>query len=271
MPTLLIQHGARRQAGLLSGPVLIGRSRACAVQVDSGDVSRVHAWIGRDGATWFVADTFSREGTRVNDQPIAGRQKLSDGDTISVGPARLTFDVSDRLTNGVTPIDLSSRVWKGEPPDVPIRFACACGATITVSSFFVGRSSSCLYCTRPFIIPRSSGQLAGQDDTHDAEATTCSICQCAVAHGEQSTRCPTCGVSFHEQCWTENKGCSTYGCAQVNALDDTPTDEPQSEISAMSETPEPVARHVPWLAIGMGTAAVLLIGAATVGYFLYLR
>jgi DNA-directed RNA polymerase subunit RPC12/RpoP len=271
MPTLLIQNGEHRQAGLLSGPVLIGRARACAVHLDSGEVSRVHAWIGRDGASWFVADTFSREGTRVNDQPIAGRQKLSDGDVITVGRARLTFDASEQLPTGAMDIDLASRVWTGEPPDVPIRFVCACGATIAVSSFFIGRSASCTYCSRRIVIPRSSGQIAGEEHTHDAEAAACSICQCAIAKGEQSTRCPTCGVSFHEQCWTENKGCSSYGCAQVNALDDTPKVEAEIADDPTPYTSEPVARQIPWLAIVMGTAAVVVVGAATVGYFLYLR
>ncbi|MGH7215484.1 MAG: hypothetical protein ACREIT_12030, partial [Tepidisphaeraceae bacterium] len=30
--------------------------------------------------------------------------------------------------------------------------------------------------------------------------------------------CPSCGLTFHEDCWHENRGCSAYGCSQVNAL-----------------------------------------------------
>jgi hypothetical protein len=47
---------------------------------------------------------------------------------------------------------------------------------------------------------------------------TCSICQTDILPSEQSTRCPSCHLTFHEQCWQENYGCSAYGCDQVNVL-----------------------------------------------------
>jgi hypothetical protein len=47
---------------------------------------------------------------------------------------------------------------------------------------------------------------------------TCSICQTDILPSEQSTRCPSCRLTFHEQCWQENYGCSAYGCDQVNVL-----------------------------------------------------
>jgi hypothetical protein len=49
----------------------------------------------------------------------------------------------------------------------------------------------------------ADGSLAGQ---------VCSICQTAVIAGEQVLRCPTCELPFHGECWTENGGCSAYGC-----------------------------------------------------------
>jgi hypothetical protein len=47
---------------------------------------------------------------------------------------------------------------------------------------------------------------------------TCGICQHAVEPAEGRTQCPHCGLPFHADCWEENRGCSAYGCPQVNAL-----------------------------------------------------
>jgi hypothetical protein len=47
---------------------------------------------------------------------------------------------------------------------------------------------------------------------------TCSICRHAMAAAEATTACPSCGLTFHVDCWKENFGCSAYGCDQVNVL-----------------------------------------------------
>ncbi|MDR0609966.1 MAG: hypothetical protein LBG58_07650 [Planctomycetaceae bacterium] len=46
----------------------------------------------------------------------------------------------------------------------------------------------------------------------------CPICGTPVEFGELRTVCPSCQIVFHQECWLENKGCSTYGCSQVNVL-----------------------------------------------------
>jgi len=46
----------------------------------------------------------------------------------------------------------------------------------------------------------------------------CGVCQSAIGVFEDQASCPTCGLVFHADCWTENYGCSAYGCPQVNAL-----------------------------------------------------
>jgi hypothetical protein len=51
------------------------------------------------------------------------------------------------------------------------------------------------------------------------EQPTCSICHSPIAANEATTNCPSCGLSFHQECWTENRGCSAYGCPQVGALE----------------------------------------------------
>lgn len=46
----------------------------------------------------------------------------------------------------------------------------------------------------------------------------CPICNTAFETGDVKTVCPACKLVFHSECWKENKGCATYGCSQVNAL-----------------------------------------------------
>jgi Prokaryotic RING finger family 1 len=43
----------------------------------------------------------------------------------------------------------------------------------------------------------------------------CSICQTAIVAGEKVVQCPDCALPFHEECWTENRGCSAYGCTSA--------------------------------------------------------
>lgn len=43
----------------------------------------------------------------------------------------------------------------------------------------------------------------------------CAICQTLIGRGEEVGRCPDCGAPFHHECWTENGGCATYGCARM--------------------------------------------------------
>jgi hypothetical protein len=55
--------------------------------------------------------------------------------------------------------------------------------------------------------------------------TKCGICHTRFETEDARTSCPECGLAFHADCWTENWGCSAYGCSQVNALN--PRIEPE--------------------------------------------
>ena len=46
----------------------------------------------------------------------------------------------------------------------------------------------------------------------------CPVCGTPVESGDDKIVCPSCKVTFHQECWQDNKGCSTYGCKQVNIL-----------------------------------------------------
>ena len=43
---------------------------------------------------------------------------------------------------------------------------------------------------------------------------TCPYDQYPISVGDQVVVCPECGVPHHVDCWRENGGCTTYGCAR---------------------------------------------------------
>ncbi|HEX8084919.1 MAG TPA: FHA domain-containing protein [Solirubrobacteraceae bacterium] len=60
------------------------------------EVSRVHAELERLGGEWTVVDDgLSRNGTWVNGERVAARQRLRDGDVIQVGQTLLGYRIPD--------------------------------------------------------------------------------------------------------------------------------------------------------------------------------
>lgn len=43
---------------------------------------------------------------------------------------------------------------------------------------------------------------------------TCPYCKTEIKEGEEIKVCPACGIPHHIGCWEENKGCTTFGCAE---------------------------------------------------------
>jgi hypothetical protein len=70
--------------------VVIGRSRDCDVQLADTNVSRRHAELRQEGATYWIVDLGSTNGLEVNGKRVK-RAKLSDGDTITVGSTDMSF------------------------------------------------------------------------------------------------------------------------------------------------------------------------------------
>ncbi len=73
-----------------SGPVVVGRSSQCEVQITDRSMSRRHARIFRHGDDWFVEDLGSRNGTALNGTTLGGREMLKDGDVVAVGASTIT-------------------------------------------------------------------------------------------------------------------------------------------------------------------------------------
>ena len=79
-----------RQRTISERSVVLGRSRECDVRVDDPNVSRRHAELRQEGATYWLVDLDSTNGTELNG-PRVSRAKLSDGDRITVGSTEIVF------------------------------------------------------------------------------------------------------------------------------------------------------------------------------------
>lgn len=71
--------------------IVIGRSRDCDIQLADANVSRRHAEVRQEGASYWVVDLGSTNGMEVNGKRVK-RAKLQPGDTITLGSTEITFD-----------------------------------------------------------------------------------------------------------------------------------------------------------------------------------
>jgi hypothetical protein len=70
--------------------VVLGRSRECDIQVEDANVSRRHAELRQEGATYWIVDLDSTNGIEVNGRRVK-RAKLEPGDSFTVGATEVTF------------------------------------------------------------------------------------------------------------------------------------------------------------------------------------
>jgi hypothetical protein len=61
------------------------------------------------------------------------------------------------------------------------------------------------------VVMKANRKIAGQ---------VCPICHTAFSLGEEIRNCEQCRVPHHVECWQENRGCSTYACANAPAKKD---------------------------------------------------
>jgi hypothetical protein len=275
MAILIVEHNGNIEGARLDGRILIGRRENNHVVVDDPAVSRIHAWIDTADRQFRLTDAGSRTGTFVNGQRVAGNVALHHGDQIKIGPASMTFRSDASLPAGVSQLDFGDRA-AAAASDGGILFDCTCGAPLWISSAFAGRLGKCRFCGPVVRVPKRPGAIAvavaekittpaesavtstvataaaastgggggggGRSSSFAAPAASaaalefCGVCQSQIEPGESSTRCPSCGLTFHIDCWTENLGCSAYGCSQVNVLA-----PPTAEAGELDETPTDAA------------------------------
>lgn len=88
----------------------IGRAAENDVRIRDESVSSTHATLLRKGATWFVIDLRSANGTFVDGSRIAGERALTSGSRLKLGHVELTFRA---IEAGVEPANAMkrSRSW----------------------------------------------------------------------------------------------------------------------------------------------------------------
>jgi len=82
--TRLLFIGSQR-VKLVEGVNMVGRNAECEAWIDDATVSRKHARIVIEAAVATLEDLGSKNGTRVNDEPVVGVRELRDGDSIQFG------------------------------------------------------------------------------------------------------------------------------------------------------------------------------------------
>ncbi|WP_164100535.1 sigma 54-interacting transcriptional regulator [Candidatus Laterigemmans baculatus] len=70
---------------------IIGRSSQSQIIVRSDQCSRSHAELYDEAGSWMIRDLGSRNGTLVDNEPIAGPHALREGEAISVAGHQMTF------------------------------------------------------------------------------------------------------------------------------------------------------------------------------------
>ena len=98
---VVVDAQGRRSVPVPSSPFTIGRSSETHLQLNDAHVSRRHAELVQDGATWRVRDLGSRGGTFVNDTKVTDTA-LKPGDRIRIGDVELRIESgeSSALTSG---------------------------------------------------------------------------------------------------------------------------------------------------------------------------
>ncbi|MBV8780939.1 MAG: FHA domain-containing protein [Phycisphaerae bacterium] len=275
MPTLIIEHADQVHGVVLDGRLLIGRAAPGGIVIPDPAVSRIHAWIDRTASGFYIADADSRTGTILADVPLRGRHTLVEGDVIRVGPATIRYHDQTALPEGIVRMPTAHAHDLAISAAGGILFACTCGAPLWAPLEWEGRSGKCAHCGQRTPVPGlprpRRPQAVPQPQRESHETQTCSICQWKIELGEPRTDCPTCGLTFHAECWQENKGCSAYGCASVNALvekgSETDAASQPNAITEVSpviidETPEPFPVEMALLG---GSVVASVIGLVAFG------
>ena len=165
------------------------------------EVSRVHCQIECVGGDWTVSDEgLSRNGTFVNEERIAGRRRLYDGEVVRVGATRLLFrapadetgrTVTTAAKHGETPLTdrqrailaalarpfVEARGLPCPPPTrrsrtsctsgwTPSKATCACSTSASGSTSCRSRPSACGSPSTP-CRPASCTRAATDVDFHN--------------------------------------------------------------------------------------------------------
>jgi len=98
----------------------------------------------------------------------------------------------------------------------------------------------------------------------DVVGKTCPYDQYPISEGDQVIICPDCATPHHADCWQENGGCTTYGCARAPAPPAPAM--PPARAGTAPGAPVAPARPAGWsphrLPVSDGSSAVATLMAA---------
>lgn len=94
--------GAALRIAVFPGENVLGREGPGVIAVGSSTVSRRHVRLTVDGRGVTAEDLGSKNGTFVNDRPLATPQPVADGDVVRLGSLVFTFRVARAVTSTQT-------------------------------------------------------------------------------------------------------------------------------------------------------------------------
>lgn len=174
--------------------ISVGRSKLCDITIGYGSVSRFHAVISRRSDGWFITDTFSKTGTKVNDKEVKKAVQLFDGDSITFGSAVMVFSAplypspNPRIFTAVKPavqdiplqaaempimeeipaetsmpIDVSSAESKEENPAIYV-VRSAKALPLKHRTYIIGREEECDIVLPSQLVSRHHAKITAEDD-----------------------------------------------------------------------------------------------------------
>ena len=105
MPSLHVNNGpeAGKKYELTLPEYILGRHPECTIVIDVGAVSRHHCKVFKENEQYWVEDLKSRNGTFVNEQQLANKHRLADGDQVRVCDVSFTFNGEPQLSAAPNP------------------------------------------------------------------------------------------------------------------------------------------------------------------------
>lgn len=92
----------------------------------------------------------------------------------------------------------------------------------------------------PAAVPPGSAHPAAAEEV----GKTCPYCRFPLKPDEQVITCPACRLPHHADCWTENRGCTTYGC-RGGAVGIAPTPTGFGQPAQVPSTLSPIGGQMP--------------------------
>ena len=104
----------------LERPVMsIGRGPECDIAINDTSISRHHAQVLRQSNGHYVQDLASRNGSKVNDEPLLAPRLLQSGDIVCLGTVRLKYILDTAVpptSIPVTPLQAARQINSGPTP-----------------------------------------------------------------------------------------------------------------------------------------------------------